>query len=367
MNTHKKRTSLVAREEVTMKDVAKEAKVSLMTVWRVLNGEDNVKEVTKQKVQQAAERINYTLNIGARQLAGTQSYQLLFLYSQGNVGWRGEVVIGMLKGVRKFGYQLLIESVEEVAKASLSHPYEKFDVESVKHLFEKPQFDGVVLIPDICYEEDILNLIRKANIPCVRLSERPQAGIVPRVSIDNFSSTYDMVSYLISLNHKKIAIIAGPKNHYESDIRFDGYKAAMKDAGLAVNDDWARAGSWDVKSGAQIGFSLLKKTDRPTAIYACSDDMAAGVISAAQQLGLKVPDDVSVCGNGNSPLATSIFPNLTSIEQPLNIMGETAIEILAELIKAKKSTSSKKLNSIRYLEHKLVLRDTTAVAPTTSS
>ncbi|AWB65103.1 hypothetical protein C2869_00995 [Saccharobesus litoralis] len=359
----KKKSSAAVRDSITMQDVANEAGVSLMTAWRALNGETNVKPSTKKRIEDAAKKINYTLNVGARQLAGSQSYQFLLLYSHQNTGWRGEVMIGMLNASRRLGYHLLIEGLHENIEATPANPYAKYDSSPLEKLFDKPNYDGVILIPDVCYDDQVLALIKKSGLPCVRLSERPQSGILPRVSIDNFQSAYEITSYLIELGHQKLAIAAGPEEHFESKLRLDGFKAALVDAGIEPNPKWIRHGSWNVQSGTKIGHYLLSKEDRPTAIFACNDDMAAGVMAAAQQAGIKVPDDLSICGNGNTPLSTSIFPQLTTIEQPLNELGEAAVEILASIIKQNKSSSGSDndaKNLVKHVPHKIYYRGSTS-------
>ncbi|MCW8926776.1 MAG: LacI family transcriptional regulator, partial [Xanthomonadales bacterium] len=195
------------KREATIKDVAQEAGVSAMTVSRVINGKANVRPATRERIQKAIDKVNYRPNIGARLLSGRRTYQLLMLYDNPNVGWMGELLIGMMNACRNIGYHLSIEGVGEFEGEK---PGTDLDAEEVTQLIDASRVDGIILPPPICFNQAVLDAINAQGIPCVRIAGTPQRGIKLRVTIDNCAAGHDITSHLIGLGHEDIAIIKGP-------------------------------------------------------------------------------------------------------------------------------------------------------------
>ena len=184
-----------------------------------------------------------------------------------------------------------------------------------------------------------------------------------RVSIDNFAAAYEMTNYLISLGHEKIAFIKGPHDYVASALRFEGFTAAIRDHGLKLPACNIKEGSFDVQSGNECARELLRMKDRPTAIFASNDEMAAGVLSAAQELQIRIPEQLSVTGFDDAPIAHSVWPKLTTIRQPLRAMGEESVELLVRYIRQINDESHEKARPNVLLDYELKVRQSTGICP----
>ena len=358
MGNNKQRNS--GKREATIKDVALEAGVSPMTVSRVVNRKSNVKQSTIDKIQEAIAKVNYRPNVGARRLSGRQTYQLLMIFNNPNVTWTAEVLIGMMHACRNIGYHLSIEGVGDYEGDSIGAP---IDYEEIAKLIDLSRVDGVILPPPICFDRQLLEIVREKAVPCVRIAGAPAQDIRLRVSIDNFAAAYELTNYLISLGHVNIAIIKGPDDYVASALRFEGFTAAIRDHGLKLPACNIKEGSFDVQSGNECARELLRLEDRPTAIFASNDEMAAGVLSAAQESQIRVPEQLSVAGFDDAPIAHSVWPKLTTIRQPLRAMGEESVELLARYIRQINDESDEKVQPNVLLDYELKIRQSTGTCP----
>ena len=168
-----------------------------------------------------------------------------------------------------------------------------------------------------------------------------------------------MASYLISLGHENIAIIKGPDDYVASTLRFEGFMAAFRDHDLTLPDHNIKEGSFDVQSGNECARELLRLTNRPTAIFASNDEMAVGVLSAAQELQIRIPDQLSVAGFDDAPIARSVWPKLTTIRQPLRAMGEKSVELLESYIRQVHDDSDQTVQPNVLLDYELKVRQST--------
>jgi LacI family transcriptional regulator len=354
-----KNTGTVKRE-ATIKDVAREAGVSAMTVSRVINGKSNVRPATAERIEQAIKKVNYRPNVGARLLSGKKTYQFLMLYNNPNVGWMGELLIGMMNTCRRIGYHLEIEGIGNF-EGEVEDP--GLDTDSIAQLIDSTRIDGIILPPPICFDQTVLDVINQQRIPCVRIAGMPQSDIELRVSIDNSAAAYDITNHLIKLGHEDIAIIKGPELFVASRLRYEGYVAAMRDHGLTVRESNVTTGSFDVQSGYVCARKLLRQKHRPTAIFASNDEMAAGALSAAQELKISVPERLSVAGFDDAPIAQSVWPKLTTIRQPLRAMGEQSVELLERHIRHMNDKNPENRQPVVLLDYELIERPSTGPCP----
>jgi LacI family transcriptional regulator len=357
---NKQRNNTVDIREATIKDVAREAGVSAMTVSRVINGKANVRPETRERIQKAITKVNYVPNIGARLLGGRRTYQFLMLYNNPNVGWMGELLIGMMNSCRKIGYHLSIEGVGEFEGEA---PGAGVSTEEVNQVIDRSRVDGIILPPPICFNQTVLDTINAQGIPCVRMAGTPQSGIKLRVTIDNCAAGHDITSHLIGLGHEDIAIIKGPDLFVASGLRFQGYVQAMREHGLTIRDSNIATGSFDVQSGYTCARQLLRQKHRPTAIFASNDEMAAGALAAAQELKISVPERLSVAGFDDAPIAHSVWPKLTTVRQPLRAMGEEAVALLERYVRHMDDDSLEGLEPAVSLAYELVERQSTGPCP----
>jgi LacI family transcriptional regulator len=344
----------------TIKDVAAEAGVSPMTVSRVVNRKGNVKQATVERIQKAIAKVDYRPNVGARRLSGGRTYQLLMIFNNPNIAWTGELLIGMMHACRNIGYHLLIEGVGDFEGEATGEP---IDYEEIASLVDRSRVDGVILPPPICFDRQLLDIVREKAVPCVRIAGAPARDIELRVSIDNFAGAYDMANHFISLGHENIAIIKGPSDYVASTLRYEGFVSAIRDHGLELPAANIGIGAFDVESGYECARELLRLKDRPTAIFASNDEMAAGALSAAQELEIRVPDQLSVAGFDDAPIAHSVWPKLTTIRQPLRAMGEESVELLERYIRHADTDTTESVRPSVLLDYELKVRQSTGNCP----
>ncbi len=342
--------------EATIRDVSREAGVSAMTVSRVINRKGHVSEATAERVREAIARVNYKPNVGARRLSGGRTYQLLMLFNNPNVTWIAEVLIGSMHACREIGYHLLLEGVGDFEGESPDAP---IDYDEIAELVDRSRVDGVILPPPICFDNRVLEIIRQKSVPCVRIAGSPARDISLRVSIDNIAGAHDIADHLISMGHRNLAIVRGPENFVASALRFEGFAAALRGHGLDLPACNITRGEFDGQSGYVCARELLQLPDRPTAIFASNDEMAAGVLSAAQELKISVPDQLSVAGFDDAPIARSVFPRLTTVRQPLRAMGEKSVELLEDYIRHLDTNTADTIRPSVVLDYELKVRQST--------
>ncbi len=302
-----------------IQDVAELAGVSNMTVSRVLNGGVKVSEVKRKAVMNAVERLNYSPDAAARRLASKKSYMIGLLYQDLDISYVSKFLLRALKSCRNVDHHLVPDGID----GDIDEFYR-----AVKKLIDVTQIDGVILLAPISNNPQILELLQNAQIPFVRISPDDHSNISPLIAIDEFKAGYAMTEYLISLGHTKIAHIKGHPNQAASRLREEGFEAAMQANNLKIRPEYIVQGYYTYDSGIPASNALLAGDDRPTAIFAANDEMAAAAISVANKLGIKTPQQLSVGGLDDAQLAVTMSPHLTTIRQPIMEMAELAVDLL---------------------------------------
>jgi LacI family transcriptional regulator len=333
--------------KATITDVAKKAGVSMKTVSRVLNNEPNVAEKTRAHVKAIAAELRYTPNLAARGLATSKSYLIALIYDNPSINYISHIQRGAIDACREAGYHLVVEPLylEKVKSRA-----EKAD--AMRMVLEKLPVDGVILTPPLCDSQGVLQTLSELRIKCVRVAPRNR-GQQPFVGMDDDTAAYQMTQYLLEQGHKRIGFIKGHVGHAATDMRYDGYCRAIESEGLSVSEQLVFQGDFSFESGVVQAKKLLELpvSERPTAIFASNDDMAAAVISVASQLGLDVPADLSVCGFDDTPLAQNLSPALTTVRQPIYKMGFKAAQQLIDPDGDQQKTG-------QILDFEVMLRDT---------
>jgi LacI family transcriptional regulator len=332
----------------TIADVAREAGFSPMTVSRVINGEKNVREDTRTAILDSIKKLNYSPNLAARSLAGAEQIRIGMLYSNPSAAYLSRFLVGSLEQARISHVQLVIE------KCDVGH-----DVEQAMGDLIKGGVDGIILSPPLCDSEEILRAIEKTETMCVAVANWCPPGSISVVRIDDIDAAAEMTRHLINLGHTRIGFIKGNPEHKASDQRLKGFHAAMKAAGLAVDPELIVQGLFTYRSGLEAAEQLLNLPVPPTAIFASNDDMAAAAITVAHRRHLDVPNDLTVCGFDDTDFAQSIWPELTTIHQPIADMSRAAVAMLVDRIRAKRAGRSE-LREDRLLEFTFVRRESDA-------
>jgi LacI family transcriptional regulator len=313
------------RGQPTMADVAKLAGVSAMTVSRVMNGKGLVRETTRRKVAEAVAALNYTPNQEARNLAGSKPIRVGFLYSNPSAAYLSEFLVGLLNQSGLNNVQLFVEKCESGQQ----------EAEQARRLIENG-LDGIILPPPLCDAASVLATIADAGIPAVVVACGQPDAAVGAVSIDDYAAARHMTEHLIALGHARIGFIVGHPNQSASARRLAGYRAAIADKGVDAAAELVVQGMFTYRSGLDAAERLLGMAERPTAIFASNDDMAAAAVACAHRLGLDVPGDLTVTGFDDTALATTIWPELTTVRQPIAGMAREAVQALVRRVRAQR-------------------------------
>lgn len=343
-------TETIARgARSTMSDVARLAGISVMTVSRVMNGSNVVSEGTRQKVAQAVAALNYAPNQEARTLAGHKPVRIGFLYSNPSAAYLSEFLVGLLSQSGLNNVQLFVEKCEAGAEEQVL----------ARRLIESG-LDGMILPPPLGDSEALVAHIKAYGIPVVAVACGLTARALGTVGVDDYLAAYDMTRHLISLGHQRIGFVAGDQNQTASARRLAGFRKAVRDLSADLSDELMAQGRFTYRSGLDAAEQLLALADRPTAIFASNDDMAAAAVAVAQRIGLDVPGDLTVTGFDDTALATTIWPELTTIRQPIADMARAAVEMIVRRVRAQQMGEAAMPEHVR-LGWKLVRRQSDAV------
>ena len=300
---------------VTIKDVAREANVSVATVSRVLNGSGPVSEATQQLIREVAGKMRYVPHNGARSLITSKTETLGVLLPDLYGEFFSEVIRGMDNTAQRHGFHLLI-----------SRSYaDKHEIDMAMRAM-RGRVDGVVVMSPDLDDDSLLNL--PSTIPVVLLCSVSRGNQIDSLTIQNCRGAREMVSHLVAQGHTRIAIIKGSPRNYDAAERLRGYRMALRDAGITPDAALEREGDFTEAGGYAASLELLAMKKRPTAIFAANDSMAIGAMSALQAVGCRVPDDIAVTGFDDIPLARYMDPPLSSVRVPICELGARAVELL---------------------------------------
>lgn len=332
----------------TIGEVARLAGVSPMTVSRVINGLGNVREPTRERVLRAIQELDYTPNLAASSLATAQGTRIALIYSNPSTAYLSELLIGALRASVRTAAQLIIDTWEDHDPAA----------EQAAARVLGRSVSGVILPPPLCESAAIEAEFAAAGVPVVAIGWGPVGRQIPRVRIDDFSAAFEVVNHVIGHGHRRIACIKGDLNQTASERRFEGFQAALQAAGIPLQPELVQQGYFTYRSGLDAAEQLLALAEPPTAIIAANDDMAAAVVSVAHRRGLDVPRDLSVVGFDDSSAATTVWPELTTVRQPIAAMADAALEILLRLLRPREGDLASAVDSV--FAHELVERNSVA-------
>jgi LacI family transcriptional regulator len=308
---------------VTIKEIAALAKVSRSTVSRVLNDDPNVSEKTRARVNQVIEQINYHPNIAARGLAG------------GHTGVIGMVVPMGVSTLFKDPYFSVVangvasgcNSINHTVVMWLAEP--EYERRKIRQFLHNQIFDGAI-IASILIDDPLLKAFMDSNMPFVLIGRHLGSTEISYVDVDNQNAAFEMVSYLARKGFTRIATITGPLNMIAGYDRLEGYKKAMRHYELTIAPELIEEGNFTEQGGYNAMIRLLPA--EPEVVFVASDTMALGAIRAAQEAGLRVPEDISITGFDDMPFAETCNPPLTTIRQPVHQCGVVAAQTLIDMI-----------------------------------
>ncbi len=327
---------------ITIGDVSRAAGVSIKTVSRVLNKEKYVAAETRARVEAAAARLGFHPNFAARALAGHRSFQIALIYDNPSPYFAQNIQAGVRERCALDGYRMIAQPCDS-GSASL--------IEEIGSLIDQAQLDGVILTPPFTERADVRGELVRRAVRYVMTSPARTDDAVSSAFIDQTEAAAAMTSWLIAQGHRRIGFVMGDERYASSHKRLEGYRRALHIAGLDFAPELVHPGRYDFESGSAAADALLHMPLPPTAIFASSDDMAAGVLATAHRLGIIVPDQLSVAGFDDTDLAAVVWPPLTTIRQPVRDLGYAA----ADLLLAKAGLAEQ-----RQLPFQIIVRGSTA-------
>lgn len=306
----------------TIRDVAREAGVSVATVSRVINESGPVKDETRRRIREVAQRLRFTPNTTARILSTRRTHTIGVLLPDVYGEFFSEIMRGIDQTVRRHKYHILISS---------SHS-ETAEVEAAVRAM-RGRVDGLILMAS---ELDTTTFASSLpdRAPIVLINAPAQDAQFDTLNIDNFGGAYAMTMHLVGLGHREIHMIRGARQNQDASERERGFRVALADAGLSCTEASVLYGDFTEASGYAVTQQLLARQKRPTAIFAANDAMAVGVLSALRDVGLRVPEDVAVAGFDDIPIAEYVSPPLSTVRVSIATLGARAAERLFTTIHA---------------------------------
>lgn len=328
----------------TIIDVAKSAGVSAKTVSRVLNREPHVTPAVRERVEQAARALHYQPNVLAQGLVRRRSFLIGLVYENPSPSYVVELQLGALDRLEDERYSLIVIPVRSVREKA----------GGIVGLLRAAALDGVILAPPASDHPEVLAGLDAAHMPFARIAPTRMLDRGPSVVLDDVAAARAIAKHVIDRGHRRIGIVKGDPTHPSSEARLLGYTQAMTDAGIEMRLDWIEHGFYTFESGFQAAQKLLGGTERPTAILVQNDEMAVGTLMAARELGIPVPEALSIVGFDDSEVARICWPRLTTVRQPVYEMAGAAAGSLIDLLEGRDAAI------VAAHEFELLLRDSVA-------
>lgn len=331
----------------TIRDVAREAGVSPSTVSRVFNDSSLVKKETQQRVREAARRLRYVPNGTARALSIKKTHVLGLILPYPHREFFSEIVRGIDETAQQAGYLL---------QTSSSHNR----LEDTRMLMRATngRIDGLLLLSPHYGAEDLAEYL-PSTIPVVFMLSQVPEDSYDLFAVDNWRGAYDAVRHLTELGHERIGVITGLPGNREAEQRLQGYRQALRDAGIEPDPALELPGAFTQLSGYEATSLMLRKGPRPTALFASNDYMALGALSALQQAGVRVPDDMAIIGFDDILSARYASPALSTMHVPAPELASRATRRLVELIEEPREHANRERATVTLVPA-LRVRDTTA-------
>lgn len=334
--------------KVTINDVADLCGVSMKTVSRVINNEASVRQATRDKVMAAVKELNYQPNLAARSLAGTKSYTIAYIYDNPNAYYVIDMQNGILSECKKQNFELVIHPCNSKADDI---------IEEIANMIRHSRIAGVVLTPPFSEMPSVVDRLTQIGVKFVRILSGHKVPDTnsPCIMVNDFDAAAEITQHLIDLGHTDIGFISGGKEHKSTFERIEGYKSTLTKNNIKVQDDLIIDGEYSFESGVCGAEKLLSKSNRPTAIFSCNDEIAAGALFASRLQNIAIPEELSIVGFENSPFSRQTWPKITTADQPNQTIAKNATSLLINEIRNQQSD-----DICEQFTPKLLVRDSTS-------
>ncbi|MBB5698410.1 LacI family DNA-binding transcriptional regulator [Sphingomonas yantingensis] len=302
----------------TIHDVAARAGVSIRTVSRVLNRSTKVNSETRARIDAAIAALGFSPSLRARALATGRSFLIGLVHDDPNALVLDAVQRGIVAAASARGYEMVVHPAGGDAA-----------VEDIAAFARRTRVDGLIVLPPVC---EAAGLAESLSIPTIAFAAARIAGYATMLVSDEREAAGEVARHLLSLGHRRIGFVSGPPGLLSASERRAGFAEALAAAGAPLDPALVVVGDYRFAGGVAAGEALLAGNDRPTAIFASNDVMAAGVLKVAARMNIAVPADLSVAGFDGSALATMLTPALTTVARPLGDMAARAAERLIDAI-----------------------------------
>lgn len=313
------------RGPLTINDIARLASVSKKTVSRVINKSPLVTDETRTRVEAVMREHDYEPNPQARGLALRRAFLIGLVYDQPNPNYVVNMQQGVLDGLAGTDFELVVRPCDRRAPRFL---------DEIRAFVTRQRLAGVIMPPSVSEDQALARLLADLDCPYVRIASVKLDRKARMVLTHDASGAAAAARHLADLGHRRIAHISGPASFRSAYERRRGFIDGLADCGLALDPTYDKVAGYTYASGVERARELLTLPVRPTAIFTGNDEMAVGVYRAAHDLGLSIPDDLSVVGYDDAPIASQVWPTLTSVRLPIREMGKVAAERLLQLASA---------------------------------
>lgn len=299
----------------TINDVAREAGVSKKTVSRVINKSPLLNGETRQRVEDVIARLGYVPNVQARALALRRNFLIGMVHDNPNAQTVMNVQQGMLEAIQDTEFELVVRPVDRGSPAM---------IDNLRLFLERQRLFGVLFMPPVSENDAVARLCAEIGCRYVRMGSVELDSPAHMVTSNDREAVREATAYLIAQGHRRIGLVTGPHGFRSTSERRLGFEAALRDAGIPLQRSLVAEGNYKFESGLIAAERLLDVVPRPTAIFSSNDEMAAGIIHAACQRGMSVPQDLSVIGFDDTPIAAHMWPPLTTVRWPIASMARSA-------------------------------------------
>lgn len=326
----------------TIKDVAKLVNVSIATVSRVLNGQGGYSKETEEKVLKAIKELGYQPNALARGLINNKSNTVAILFPEVSSQFSAKILRGVEEAVHDLGSSVIVCNTASQGQRTMKY----------LQLLSEKRIDGILFVSELITEE-YFNKLETMKVPVVLIATESYQYSLPFVKVNDNHAAFTATDYLINNGHTKIGMISGNKEDViAGQTRVAGFKQALLNKDLSVNENHiVYAKGFSFEDGVKQLPLLLQQSPDLTAVFAASDEIAMGAMSAAYKMGIKIPEELSIIGYDNLPIAEMCIPPLTTIAQPLEKMGTVASNMLFSMMKSGETVES------RIIPHKVIERE----------
>lgn len=309
----------------TIVDVAAAAGVSVRTVSRVINRSPKVGARTRDAIEQVIATLGFTPSARAQALASGRSQLIGVIQGDENAHVLGAIQRGIVEGCADSGHELLVRP------ARLADPD---IVQQLTDFARRSRVDGLIILSPVSEVPGLPAALARLGVPAVALASRPLEGYPTVLVADDARATAAVGAHLAGLGHRRVGLVTGPAARASSQERATGFTGGLAQSGITLDPTMIVEGDYTFASGMAAGARLLDGAHPPTAIFACNDLMAAGVLKAAEQRGLAVPDQLSVAGFDGADVAAMVSPALTTVRRPMRIIARRATHCLLAHIRA---------------------------------